>query len=268
MDKYTKILIGIVVLIYLNAAIFFFINIDNNDPDTNGLDLTKNPSAPILRFDSSDGDEDLESKIKLTKEGHKILEELGEGQVKIHNFTFDQKNSQIHTVLVSFKTIKILPKEICYEEKVTENITIDVPEMTGMSVREMMDDANTKGVKLPMALPDEALDQDLGDLQNQVNMPKKIKEEVTHYVTKCKTSDEIYLSSIFGTVDIMKNNEALSHYTLTFRKEERDASKHEFITVKKDIVLPKESGKYSLRVRIWDKLSGSLVSHKEEFIVE
>jgi len=269
MDKYTRILIIIVVLIYANALFLFFKGhyIDNANPVT---DLKNNPNSnadtgPVIFFNSQDSEQ-----VKTTKEGHIIEQEYGSGNIKIHNFTFDQEGSKIKTVLMSFRTLKIQPKPVCWEEEVTENITVSVPKMTGMTVNKIIDSV-PKNIKAPMQLdiPQDIGDKDVQQILDENNASKEeLTQQVSYYVTKCKTSEEIFLSSIFGTIDIMQNNEILATYSLTFRKEERDDKKYDYLVVEKDIFLPTDSGRYELYVKIWDKLSGERIEHKEEFFVK
>lgn len=270
MDKYLKALIFVVLLVYLNAAILYFINDNNNDVVISDVSPVDTPTKPSLSFDSGK-DESLDEKkeVKKTKDGHEILDEFGRGKIEIDDFIFDQKNSYIKTVLVSFKSLKIQPKDYCWDEEVTETITVDVPKLTGMAVSDVLDDAKASGIKTPMKLPGNMNGKNLGELAgDEFEDFETITEEVTHYVTKCQTSDEIYLSSIFGVVDVLKNSASISRYTLSFKKEEKGDAKTDYLTVEKDIILPDEKGQYELRVVIWDKISGSKTQTIQEFMVD
>lgn len=289
MDKYTKILVIIVLLIYLNAIALYFFNHNNSGLDIpssiskfiGGSDRKQNtqrsPDSVTLSFDSGEVKE-----VKKTKEGHTIKEEFGTGKIQVANFTFDQEGSRIKTVLMSFKTMKIQPKPFCEEVEIKENMTFEVPKMTGMAVKKIQEDALSNMPNTgfsPVVLVKEEkggiVDKYSGDVfksdednSNQEITFEEVTEEVSYFVTKCQTAEDVYLASVFGTVDIMKNNEALSTYSLTFRKEERGDKLYDYLTVEKDIILPYESGKYGLKVVIWDKISTQRVEHYEEFYVK
>ncbi|MFA6089271.1 MAG: hypothetical protein WC755_05380 [Candidatus Woesearchaeota archaeon] len=278
MDKYNKILLIVVVLVYLNAMFFYLkdVYVDKGMPGVGNIGLdTKKPGVKIPGGTSVSFDNGPEEVKKTTNEGHIIEQEYGAGDIKIDNFTFDQELSKIKTVLVSFKTLKIQPKPYCFEEEVIENVSFQVPKFTGMTISEddlrdtkipNIDQVGFTGLVYPYTNETES---NIHKEKNATQIEyETLTEIVSHYVTKCQTSDEIFLSSIFGTVDIMQNDAAIATYSLTFRKEERDDKIYEYLVVEKDIFLPQESGRYGLRVIIWDKISGNRVEHDEEFFVK